>query len=51
MGIGEILQQIAQAFFDSDGPGGYLVLIIFILACGIYTLLTRWILAGGKRPK
>lgn len=48
MEISELLRQLVRAFLDFDGPGGYFVLIILFLACTIYFVLTRWIIAGGK---
>lgn len=43
------INNLVFAFFDSDGPGGVVILVVLLLACGIYYVLTRWILAGGKK--
>jgi hypothetical protein len=39
---------LIRAFFTSPGPGGGVVLSVLFLACTVYFLLTRWILAGGE---
>lgn len=39
---------LVHYFFDGAGPGGVIVMVVFVLALSIYTLLTRWILAGGR---
>ena len=39
---------LVSTFFQNAGPGGVMVLLIFGGALTIYTLLTRWILAGGR---
>jgi hypothetical protein len=39
---------LVNAFFNTAGVGGAVVMIIFLAACGIYIKLTRWILAGGQ---
>jgi len=39
---------LVSAFFDTDGPGGLLALLILVTALIIYYFLTRWILAGGS---
>jgi hypothetical protein len=41
---------LVHAFFDSAGPGGAVVLLVFGSACVIYFLLTRWIL-GDPSPE
>ena len=42
------ISNLLYAFFDSDGPGGVVILAVLLLACLIYYLLTRWIIAGGR---
>jgi hypothetical protein len=36
-------------FYNSPGPGGVIVLLVYGGACVIYYLLTRWILAGSAQ--
>lgn len=38
---------LVRLFFDAPGPGGFVVVGVLVLACIVYFLLTRWILAGG----
>lgn len=37
---------LVYSFFNSQGPGGVFVLLVYGLAVIIYYVLTRWILAG-----
>lgn len=39
---------LVSTFFKNAGPGGVMVLLIFGGALTVYTLLTRWIIAGGR---
>lgn len=39
---------LVYSFFNSPGPGGVVILVIFTGALILYVSLTRWILAGGK---
>jgi hypothetical protein len=39
---------LVSTFFKNAGPGGVMVLLIFSGALTLYTLLTRWIIAGGR---
>jgi hypothetical protein len=39
--------QLIYMFFNTAGPGGLVVMLIFGGALTLYTLLTRWIIAGG----
>ena len=43
------ISNLVYAFFDSDGPGGIVILAVLLLACVVYYVLTRWILAGRKK--
>ena len=45
------ISNLIYAFFDSDGPGGIVILAVLLLACVVYYVLTRWILAGGKNDR
>ena len=45
------ISNLVYAFFDSDGPGGIVILAVLLLACVVYYVLTRWILAGGKNDR
>jgi len=39
---------LVYSFFNSPGPGGVVILVVFGGALTLYVVLTRWILAGGK---
>lgn len=39
---------LVATFFQAAGPGGVVIITVLVLALIIYTLLARWILAGGK---
>ena len=45
------ISSLAYAFFNSPGPGGVAVLIVFGIAGGLYFSLTRWIIKGGKKDR
>jgi hypothetical protein len=45
------ISNLVYAFFDSDGPGGVVILAVLLLACVVYYVLTRWILAGGEKDR
>lgn len=40
------IANLVYSFFNSPGPGGVFVLVVYVLAIIIYYVLTRWILAG-----
>ncbi len=42
---------VVHAFFDNAGPGGVFVLLVIVVACITYFLLTRWIVAPGKEQE
>jgi len=39
---------LVSTFFNTAGPGGAVVLLIFGGALTLYYFLTRWIIAGGR---
>lgn len=39
---------LVYSFFNSPGPGGVVIMVVFGGALILYVVLTRWILAGGK---
>lgn len=41
---------LVSTFFKTAGPGGVLVLVIYLTAFLIYVFLTRWIL-GDRSPE
>lgn len=45
------ITELISAFFTSSGPGGVVIIVVVSLAAGIYFLLVRWILRGGKPEK
>lgn len=45
------ITELISFFFTSDGPGGMVVIAVVGLAAGIYFLLVRWILRGGRPEK
>jgi hypothetical protein len=40
---------LAYAFINTPGVGGVVIMTVFITACSIYFVLTRWIIAGAER--
>jgi len=40
--------KLVALFFDTAGPGGVVIIVVFLSACLVYWRLTRWILTGGK---
>ncbi len=44
------IYNLVYTFFNSPGPGGVVVMLVYTGACVIYYFLTRWILAGGSKP-
>lgn len=44
------ISSLAYAFINTPGVGGVVILLVFLTACSIYYVLTRWIIAGGDHP-
>jgi hypothetical protein len=42
---------LAYAFINTPGVGGVVITLVFVTACSIYFLLTRWIIGDGDHPK
>jgi hypothetical protein len=40
--------KLVFTFFNTAGPGGVVVMLIFGGALTLYVLLTRWIIAGAN---
>lgn len=42
------LSGLAYALINTPGIGGVIIMTVFVTACTIYYVLTRWIIAGGE---